>query len=176
MDEVYDIRTSKSGQVKVSRWLLIAGFFGLPWLWVVNVLFLFKFLRHPRTPSEVKVSTFFSPVPSSSLKFPQVPSVPTFSCLLALQVLWIRTLVLVLNLIPSHWAIGFAVSLHGCLGYVLVESFVPPAHVNSRTDVIASAVLAVLSISALAIWAVYFSFNWATMGETAENILLYLPQ
>eukprot|EP01094_Clydonella_sp_ATCC50884_P020073 TRINITY_DN4078_c0_g1_i1.p2 TRINITY_DN4078_c0_g1~~TRINITY_DN4078_c0_g1_i1.p2 ORF type:complete len:100 (+),score=26.03 TRINITY_DN4078_c0_g1_i1:193-492(+) len=62
MDFQPDIRASKKGQKKVSRYLFIGGFFLLPWLWVVNVLFFAPFLRHPRTPAEVKANVAGSAV------------------------------------------------------------------------------------------------------------------
>eukprot|EP01102_Stenamoeba_stenopodia_P017007 TRINITY_DN6032_c0_g1_i3.p1 TRINITY_DN6032_c0_g1~~TRINITY_DN6032_c0_g1_i3.p1 ORF type:complete len:108 (-),score=13.04 TRINITY_DN6032_c0_g1_i3:186-509(-) len=55
MDDAPDPRSSPEGMLRVSRRMYLAGFFFLPWVWLIHYFYLKDHLKSPRTPPEVKI-------------------------------------------------------------------------------------------------------------------------
>ena len=64
MFDPQDPRKTKEGIIKVSKRFFIGGFFLLPWLWLVNWIYLREALKKPNCPPEARrckksISFFF---------------------------------------------------------------------------------------------------------------------
>eukprot|EP01129_Flabellula_baltica_P017038 TRINITY_DN9318_c0_g1_i1.p1 TRINITY_DN9318_c0_g1~~TRINITY_DN9318_c0_g1_i1.p1 ORF type:complete len:109 (-),score=15.68 TRINITY_DN9318_c0_g1_i1:37-330(-) len=59
MDPTQDLM-SKSTKISVSKKMFIMGFFGLPWLWLVNFILFRHFAKKESTPGEVKLYVYAS--------------------------------------------------------------------------------------------------------------------
>jgi presenilin enhancer 2 len=52
--ETVDPRGTNEGILKVSKRMFIGGFFLLPWLWLVNYIYLRKYIARPSCPPQAR--------------------------------------------------------------------------------------------------------------------------
>jgi len=53
MDPTQDVMDNET-KISVSKKMFIGGFFGLPWLWLVNFLLFYRYFHRRSCPDEVK--------------------------------------------------------------------------------------------------------------------------